>query len=226
MAKDKTEEIKVLHAALEATKGHIPSAAALIGISAVDVHNRINSNKFLRDFWKNGAKKDGIINIPSEADQVSRPLPPPYVAPPPPTEQEIAAAFAKEDALVKNGLENAGLSEKLTTLAIALQNFQGRHFRRTIEMIGGGITVQYLRVMAEIEKIDGELDGELTPAREMLLREDRSRLLAVMSQFYDRAQKAVLVSAKVKQMENGSDAGVKRSAKPGFAALERAKPTT
>jgi hypothetical protein len=66
----------------------------------------------------------------------------------------------------------------------------------------------------------------LTPQRELLLREDRSRLLDLMNKFYDRANQAVLTQAKVevlkKQAKEGAGGG-KKTGKPGFAPLVAVK---
>lgn len=224
-----TEEVeRVTHLAMEQAGGKSSVAAKLLGLTSNQITDRIRGNKNLNSRWGK-TKKDP--QAPGEAVTIHRTPPADDGDIVLQTEQEIAEALKKEDAAVKRGLDNMGLPEKVQKLGLALRAFQGQHFKSSLQMVGGGITMQFLSVMAEIQAIDERLavrfggDFPLTYQEEIMLREDRSRLLIVMSQFSDRVNKAALTQAKIYQMMKKEDNKPGQNGKPkGYLNLESANP--
>jgi transposase-like protein len=213
-----------IHAALEKTGGDYGAAAEIIGIERGQLSAIIHNNKDLKLRWTTPRE---FTTPPSDAVTISRPvIPTAAPAPALPSDEEIARAIEREDALVRKGMEAIGVTGPKLDTALALQKFHQKHFQRAIELLGGGITKQFIDLMSEVESINKELAGVLTPQRELLLREDRSRLLDLMNKFYDRANQAVLTQAKVevlkKQAKEGAGGG-KKTGKPGFAPLVAVK---
>lgn len=143
-------------------------------------------------------------------------------------EDEIRRQLADEDARVKQGLTRMGIKGDILDLSAAFRDFSRKHFSSAFEVVSGGITRQYMDVVAEIINIDNELaalslKSKTTPdlndlAREQTLREDRARLLDFSVKLYDRTLKAVLIAAKIKAMkkEREGDAGKPK----GFLKLQ------
>ncbi len=94
-----------------------------------------------------------------------------------------------------------GLTGATLDLSIACQQFHKKHFRSALEGMSGGIYRQFMRVMEAIDKIDNRLNENtefpLTQPEELMLREDRSRLLVILGQFKDKVDKSVLIQAQV-----------------------------
>lgn len=196
-----------IHEAMEAAHGNSTVAAAMLGVDKEDLWNAIKNFPSLRERWFTNEKRGGL---PGSPEIIHRPLE---------SDKALARAIAKEDRMVAAGLKDMGLSDEASKLAMALQKFQGQHYKRALEMLGGGITKQFLDVMVEIQAITHRLSNEigLSPQQEAMLREDRSRLLAVMNAFYDRANKAALTQAVIKNKLGAGKGGSK--AKPGFTPL-------
>ena len=218
------------HEALVKHKGGIRAAAAELNIPRDTLKSRIQINKNLRLRWRTPIKP---TPQPGEASAISRP--PPTTATDVDEEgvlksdEAIAAALVRENRKIEKGLTKMGLTKSECDLGIALQEFQGRHFGNALQLMGGGMTKQFLRVMVEIDKIDRRLEdgGEegfpLTPAQETMLREDRRGLLEIMSKFSDKLGGIALTQAKVYQMTKGKDKD--KSKKPGgFLDLKNATP--
>lgn len=212
-----------INAAMETSEGDRRIAAELLGITRIELHNFTHRNPVLRARWVASRAKHSAM--PAEASQIHRPMP---VITKPQSESaiailsdaDIAKAIEKEDSLVRNGLDNTGMKPKVRDLAMALQKLQNKHFTRCVEMLGGGITKQFLEIMVEVEELTRRLNDTVappTPEQELLWREDRSRLLDMMQKFYDRASSAALTQAKVHALKNQGNG--RKSGKPGFSPL-------
>lgn len=209
-----------INAAMQAAGGSITAAATLLGLPMPKVRNFIHNNAGLKAKW---AKSNEEVQAPSEAITLSRPMLPDQAEVTDVImagDEEVARAVDKEDALVRKGLDAMGVKGSTLDMAMALQSFQRAHFTKAMDILGGGVTKQALDLMVEIEAISNTLNDPTTtlePARELMLREDRAKLLDLLGKFYDRASNAVLVQAKVRAMQKDKD----KPKKPkGFLAIQ------
>jgi len=192
------EEVeKVTHLALEESGGKQSIAAAKLGIPLDTLILRVKRNKALNARWGSGKK---VPVPPTEAVTINRPVIPP-------ADVATAEALGRENAAVRD-LEGMGLTDAGLKLALVCQNFHRRFFRNALEGMSGGVYRQFMRVMEEIDKIDQRLDTTDMPLplpEEIMLREDRSRLLVIMGQFKDKVDKSVLIQAQVDRMRKDKD---------------------
>jgi len=201
---------------MEKANGVVKDAAIFLGYeTAKELHDVIRNNSVLSIRW--GKPKDGTragSTEPPGSEAVIHRAPPKESGEEPiplADDTEAMAAFEKEDAAVKRGLEKMGLPQSAAELAIACQNQQRRHFRTTLESMGGGINRQYWIIMGEIDKINRRLDdSDCAFQEQVVLREDRRALYDIQSKFFDRAMQDALVRAKVYQISN---AGKKKTEK-------------
>lgn len=223
--------VRETEAALDKHGGNRAAAAAELGIDDAALRGRINRNDQLRLRWAgvgSSVRESMPRHAPKEAVTIYRDVLPSALGKhTSPTFQKInddneniAAAVEKEDLLVRTGVQNLGLSKDQMELAMSFQSFQRRFFTTSFEMLGGGITRQFVTLVSEIESISERLKNstELTPSMEAILREDRSRLLAIQVQMYDRAAKAALIQIEVNNRLKGGGSG-KQAGKPGFTPL-------
>jgi hypothetical protein len=236
-----TEEDKIrIDAAMRAANGSFIEAAKALGMDCAKLRSAIHNNKSLKEVW---TKKHGDTEPKAltEAQTMHRPVPempvPPADVPGVITaeDQTIATAIAREEALFTQGLDAMGIRGKDLQQAVALQQFMGGHFGSAIKMIGGGVTKQFLGIMAEIETINatlaalsysGDESDMATAMREKSLREDRAKLYDLALKTFGAVNKAVLTQALVKQKLAAVSGGSGRSAasrKPGFGPLIDAK---
>jgi hypothetical protein len=215
-----TEELKKqIHAAMEAANGKTADAARLLGMPLRNLMNFVHGNKDLKARWATSTTE---VKPPNELAVLGRPAFPVeetnegIMA----SDDEVAAAVEREDSQVRRGLDAMGVKGGTLEMAMALQKFQRAHFSRAIEMLGGGMTRQSLALMVEIDTITDTLNdptGGLAPARELMLREDRARLLETLGKFFDRANAAVLIQAKVKAIQHKKE---KPNKPKGFLAIQ------
>ena len=210
---------KTINAAMERTGGNIAHAALLAAIPLVKFKNHIFNCPSLRERWSGGKLETTPPN--EEVAAVHRPvidLPP---SAPAPSLEEVAAALDKEDQLVLQGLSSIGISGPKLDMVDALRKFHGRHFKTSLELIGGGITKEFIDIMSDVRSIRDELSHEgMELGREIMLRQDRATLLELMGKIYDRANKAALTQAMIKMKEGE---GKNRAGKPGFSPMIKAK---
>lgn len=230
MAKPKLtaeEELKI-HTALEMTSGDVALASEILEVDNKWLHNIIAANKNLALKWKGGKEE---VSAPTEAITISRPV----IQEPPADvvllgDREIAKSLSDEDAAVRKGLEAMGVKGEMLNLSTAFRDFSRKHFSSAFEVVSGGVTRQYMDVVAEIIRITNLLntpkDEDEKPdindaAREMMLREDRAKLLDFSVKLYDRTLKAVLIASKIRAMKQGKEKG--DEAPKGFLSLKKVK---
>lgn len=200
-----------IHAAMDQTGGKGSEAARLLGLEPETLFNFIHNNKDLKTRW---ATSRTAVKPPIEAETISRAVIKVD------GNRTMAEAMDQEDRMVRAGFESMGLKPGVVNLAMSLQAFQKKHFTRAIEVIGGGITKCFLDLMAEVEKINKELENpDLKPWREQMLRTDRAALLENMGRTYDRAQKAAMTQAIIKHKLEGDQGGTEKPRKPAFGPL-------
>jgi hypothetical protein len=194
------EKVAQLDAALQRTNGNVTQAAELLGMGVSSLYKFIDQTPDLSVKW--GIRK-GAVLPPGGAASIYRP---PVHVPAGMNLEEVEAAhaLALEDESVKAGLESIGVHGAARDMALALQKFTRQHFTKAIQILGGGITKQFLEVMAEVDSISKELRQPLLPEREQMLREDRCRLLDFMLRSYDRGDDAAMTQAKIAAMSSGT----------------------
>jgi hypothetical protein len=221
---DTKELDAAIDVAMTESGGDTEQAAKLIGIERSALQNRLKASRILRERWV-----DKLTEMPKTSVAIHRPP-----LDPPASEEELDAAMSKQDALVRRGIERMGFSGPTLDLAISLQSFQRRHFMSSLDLMGGGLVKQYLDIMVEIDRLNKLINQDIpdiSPDKdpseleevlngltdlERIRREDRSRLLAIQVQMYDRVNKAALTQALIKAKQ-----GAKNGSKPrGFLAIQ------
>lgn len=221
------EKEGIIHSAMETAGGNPRMAADYLGITRVELNNIIQNNKNLALRWRKARKS---TPAPTEAVQIHRPetnLPQQTIeeiqATVLQTEAEIAAALAKEDELVKAGLDGTGMSRRVRDFAMSVQRVAGRHFTKLNEMLAGGMAKTSLEMHMEVEDLTKKLNDPNNPPtieQEMLWREDRRGLLDQICKMTAQNQQFALIQAKAQALRKqaAGEAG-RRPGKPGFTPL-------
>lgn len=218
-------------AAMEKAGGDRKKAAEILGIAIGSLDQRIARHEPLKVKWGGWSAPSS----PPESVTLSRPIIPAIPERQLPVikdnNEAIAAAMDAEDDRIRQGVQKLGLNDVELNMAMAFQSFQRRHFTTSFDLLGGGITKQFISLCTEIEAINKRLAGgfeevdsdgkpvKLTPTMEAILREDRAKLLVIQVQMYDRATKAAMTQIEVKRLRDGKDPSGKGNDKPGFAPL-------
>jgi hypothetical protein len=203
-----------IHRAMEEAHGDTALAAQNLGITKQQLWGLIHKNEELKNRWGNHHFKP---TEKTEAVTLHRPILTP-------AELEEAKAIRREDKLVERGLEKCGISGGKLSMAMALQQFHRAHFRTAIDLIGGGMVVQYLGMLDMVNRIEEELANKPDLPREAMLREHHTRLLDLIPKYFDRANQATLTQAKVRALKNASQGGKPGPTKPGFSPLINVQP--
>lgn len=216
---------------MEQCQGVVSRAARVLGITGPDLKQKINGNKNLSLRWQ---RKHKTPPIPVDYTDINRAAPTLPTAPseaiaPLIAEDAMARLIEKEDRLVRSGLENIGISGEDLDLAVNLQKFHRAHFRNVVDLLGGGIARQFIEMMIEVKNITSvindpdkqSVNSELALDYEEMLRKDRSRLLELMNGMYDRALKATLTAARIRQLSQSQNLGGKPPRSPSFGPLTR-----
>ena len=123
--------------ALRDAGGNFHAAAAALGIETVTLHDVVERDPALTKRWKEPPKAPPPSSIMHRADDVS-----------------IAEAIQREEARLKEGVDQLGLSERAKSLALACQRFQRNNFNSVLQITSGGITKAFLEALEEIENIN------------------------------------------------------------------------
>lgn len=204
---------------MEQADGNVTAAAGLLGIKRDVLRDRIRNNKGLRARWQGGGKKD--VKPPSKEIVIHRPSIPEISE-----EELLALALKKEDDSVRKGLSSMGLNEAESEMSLSCKNFARQHFGSALQLMTGGITKQFVRIMVEIDRIDERLRDRLecpiSLQEEGMLREDRRMLLEQMGKFNERVSKSALIQAKIWQIKKASE---NEKSKEPKGILDLSKPT-
>ncbi len=146
------------------------------------------------------------------------------VAPTPlPTEQERMQNLAEMHGIPKDG-----------PLARGLQKYHGVTMMDTMRLMSVINSQQTVQISAQVDAINAELDAKMrahrnpanpeefiykpiTPAEELMLREDRGRLLTIQIQQHNQKLKEVALEMQAAKMGQGEG---KKKRKPGFSPME------
>jgi hypothetical protein len=233
MDTDKQALVARIDAALELHGGDRAAAATQLGISQSDLKNEIHNTRALRVRWAQSKRNEALP--PDQADAMHREVMElePVVGGELVTEKD-AQALAKEDRSLTKGLKSLGLNPMLVDLASSFQQFQSKHFSRSMEIMGGGLVRRYLMIEQAIDKVEAELQALMEgppddcdveqkiawmssmAEREKTLRQDRQVLIELQQKAYDRVNKAALTQAIIAQKQADASNPGKRAGKPGF----------
>jgi len=210
---ERVEDIKLIHEAMETCGGDMTEAAKLLGLPRLKLHKMIHKCDDLRLRWKTSKTATALPD--REEIETHREL---VVQ-----EQTVAVALQQEEMAFRKGLEGMGVNGTALETALAFQRFGGRHYTNSLKMIAGGLSDQFLALQVEFKKVTAELDAggrelpirnletgiitdtwvTLTPIREKVLRDDRTRISEQMQRFSDRAHKAMYTQALIKHRVEG-----------------------
>jgi hypothetical protein len=211
MVKLTPEQLKRVHIALEQTDGNVPAAAALIGLS------REALRKIMAEYPELQSYK-GDATPPSEAETIARPALPVVGK----DEADLALAMKKADEQVREGFDAIGVSGGALDQAMAFRQFGKFHFQDMRHFIGGGVAKLFADLMSDIKTVREEIaDPAAKPDIELqkALREDRSRLVKMALDTYDRVRQAALDAAVIEAKKAEAKNGGKRKNAPAFAPL-------
>jgi hypothetical protein len=213
-----TDDLRArIHAAMAQAHAKTHDAAKLLGMPWQTLQKYIREDEELNAKWSRKPKpppgEEALIHRPVTSDQ-SQP-----VISPEEDAAEIARRLEAEDALVKEGLQAMGLNGDAQQLAIALQKFHGTHYKRSLEMLGGGMTKLFFEIWAELKKVNVEIAAAQEPSMQMILRKDRAVLIEAAQRIFDRANKAALTMAVARHKMSDRGPSEKSAGKPAFGPL-------
>ncbi len=140
------EDKRHIHEALTKCQGNRAQAAALLGITKQELKNRIYNNKDLRAAWVTPQ-----VAGPSHADVTDGPD---LSVTAPEIVESWEQRMAREDAEYSKLMESVGVDPGDVTEAMSLEKFFGRFIGRSLNVIGGGVTVRALKLMKFLEGLD------------------------------------------------------------------------
>ena len=189
---------KRLHKALEEADGNQSEAARVMGVSQNTVRQVMSRDAALKGRWLDKG-------VSSTMHRKPQPL-------------SDAEAIQKENQVMAKGLESMGITGYSKAEAMAFLDFGRNSLGSARQLIGGGVVKLFSDLMGDITQIREELSGGVDGEREKTLREDKSSLIRHVLEAYDRANKAALTDAVVKQkMEERKGGGAR--GKPGFSPV-------
>ncbi len=207
-----------IHAAMEKTGGHSRQAALLLGIKKQQFDWWLYNDPELRLKWvgrsKTGRRKSKVLP-PPKAVVIHRPPPVDEMA-------ENASAIAKEDALVKQGVEALGIDQARIAMVESWRQLHGRHYKSCLDLVSGGITHQFIDTSFDIKKLTEDIDriastgDPLQQNREAMLRQDRQKLLEIQGRMHDQVRKGVIDKATIEYKLNAG----KKKKQPGYLAIQ------
>ena len=190
---------KRLHEALEKVEGNQCEAAKIMGVSQATVRQVMARDAGLSGRWLN---KRPVTQTMHRAVQP----------------MSDAEAIEKENKLMAKGLDQMGITGHSKAEAMAFLEF-GQHSLGSVrQLIGGGVVKLFSDLMVDISEIRHQLGAGVDEEREKILREDKSNMIKHVLEAYDRANKAALTDAIVKQKMEERKGGRARG-KPGFAPV-------
>jgi len=190
---------KRLHETLEEVDGNQSQAAKIMGVSQATLRQVMSRDTALSGKWLSQRPVSQTMH------RAVQPI-------------SDAEAIEKENKLMAKGLEEMGIRGNSKAEAMAFLGFGQQSLGSVRQLIGGGVVKLFSDLMGDITEIRHQLDAGVDEDREKILREDKSNMIKHVLEAYDRANKAALTDAIVKQkMEERKGSGSR--GKPGFAPV-------
>ena len=171
---------KRLHETLEETKGNQSKAAKIMGVSQPTLRQVIAGDPSLKVRWVDGKVNNQTMH------RKAQPM-------------SDVVALQKENKLMAQGLEAMGITGVAKAESMAFLGFGQASLGSVRQLIGGGVVKLFIDLMADIGQIRGELADGCSDGRDKTLREDKSCLVKHVLDAYDRANKAAMADAIIKQ---------------------------
>ena len=190
---------KRLHEALDKVGGNRAKAAEIMGVSVGTIRQVMSRDTGLSGRWLNRRANNQTMH------RAVQPM----------TDVD---AIGEENLLMAKGLEAMGITGHSKAEAIAFLDFGQQSLGSVRQLIGGGVVKLFSDLMGDISKIRNELSSGADDDRERILREDKSNLIKHVLEAYDRANRAALTDAIVKQKMEERKGGLVRG-KPGFTPI-------
>lgn len=200
-----TEDLKRIHVALD-QMGTIGGAAAVMGVSETVIRNAIKTHPELQSYLPQ-------TTLPLEVETIAR-KPLPIDA----GHADTLAAVKAADAQVRAGFESIGVEGEALTQAMAFKEFGRLHFQSMRHYISGGVAKLFADLMAEIKEVNEDIARGTDLEHEIALREDRSRLVKLTIDVYDRVREASLTAATIEAKKKEAQDARKKS-RPAFTPL-------
>ena len=190
---------KRLHEALDKVDGNQSKAAKIMGVSQATLRQVMTRDAGLSNKWLTERPVSQTMH------RAVQPV-------------SDAEAIVRENKLLAEGLEKMGINGSSKAEAMAFLEFGQQSLGHVRQLIGGGVVKLFSDLMGDITEIRHQLDAGVDEEREKLLREDKSNLITHALETYDRANKAALTDAIVKQKMEERKGGGSRG-KPGFTPV-------
>ena len=204
-----TDQLKRIHMALEQSEGRLSPAAALLNISRDSLKKIVGQYPELSSYL-DGAKP------PTDAETIARPA-----LPPTNEETDIVAAVKAGDTQIQQGFDSIGITGTSLSEAVAFAQFGRQHFGTMREFISGGVCKLFSDLVGDVKKLREEIEDpaiKVDVDMQRMLREDRSRLLKLALECYDRTRQAAYDAAAIEAKRAEARNGKKKAA-PAFAPL-------
>ena len=189
---------KRLHEALEEADGNQTEAARVMKVSQATMRQVMSRDAALKGRWLDRGVGNTMHRKPQPMSD--------------------AVAIQKENQVMAKGLESMGITGHSKAEAMAFLDFGRSSLGAARQLIGGGVVKLFSDLMGDISQIREEISGGVDGEREKTLREDKSSLIRHALEAYDRANKAALTEAVVKQKMEERKGGRARG-KPGFSPV-------
>lgn len=138
-----------IHQALEDFHGQRGLAAAHLGITGRQLSKSIRESQELTAAWGTQTPV-----VPGEMDVIRREG---VKMPDPEEDIRLAEHFISEDRKLNRGLTELKLTTEERDLARAIGKFHQKHFFRSMDIIGGGVTVIAIKLLSEVSRIQERL---------------------------------------------------------------------
>lgn len=144
---DPAEKARI-HQALEDFHGNRGLAAVRLGMTALQLKWKIDQCEELKAAWG----KTSVV-VPSEADVIRRTA----VEIPDSDDLRLAEHFVREDGRLSRGLDELKLTAEEKELARSIGKFNQKHFFRSMDIVGGGVTLTAVKILGEVSRVQERL---------------------------------------------------------------------
>lgn len=199
-------------------------AAKSLNLKRITLNTKVNQCKWLKERWckyRMSGPNIGLNKpeVPNEISTLSRESPvvvDKEAREKLKTEAELAAAIAREDKKIKDGLHLMGATGEEQELAISLKSFHGRHLKTLVEMMTSGMALNSLKMLGLLRRIEGRIAAGCEPGNELAFKcnergdpveerlafDEYRGLLEEFRRMNELAIKGSLTLAKIQQIKN------------------------